>query len=171
MWEACFIFTFLRLSFCNEYSDKRCLTFQWFRRELDQEPHILPCFSFSGIVWLSAFFRRQESRLKSDNKTTAAVKANLNIFFSFLFQHGTECSCCIFYLCWIKVWWEVNCFGCKYFWWGYLRAMIFYSWFLDVITFENAVFIDAIVNYRINFYNIDLISSSQLPFCCCFSIV
>ena len=123
--RSMFFFTFLRLSFCNEYSDKRCLTLQWFRRELDQEPHILPCFSFSGIVWLSAFFRRQESRLKSDNKTTAAVKTYLNIFYSFLFQHGTESSGFLFYLCWIKVRWEVICFGCIYFGWDLLWVKIF----------------------------------------------
>ena len=37
-------------------------------RELDQEPHILPCFSLPGIVWRSAFFRHQDSRHKSYNE-------------------------------------------------------------------------------------------------------
>ena len=47
----------------------------------------------------------------------------------------------------------------------------FYSYVLNIFAFENVPFIDLIVNHRIKSCNIDLISSSQLPFCCCFSIV
>ena len=102
----------------------------WFRRELDQEPHILPCFSFSGIVLLSAFFRRQESRLKSANNIYCGVITNLNIFHSFLFQHGSELSGCLFNMCGLNVWWEVNCFYLQMLWTTSSLDQSFWFWCL-----------------------------------------